>query len=157
MDLGLFLPRQIMNRDVQNYGQIFLKILKSKKKKELHTTVMTIDEATCTLLMVYATCTPFVLDFKIFKFQTNDVQVAQTTKGGTGSLVNGHNCTMQLFFFFTFQYFQKKLAIVLDVPIHNLSRQKKSKIHGLGVVFIEENLFYWTFWNKTLHVVQTFL
>ena len=90
---------------------------------------------------------------QIFKFQTNDVQVAQTTKGGTGSLVNGHNCTMQLFFFFTFQYFQKKLAIVLDVPIHNLSRQKKSKIHGLGVVFIEENLFYWTFWNKTLHVV----
>ena len=61
---------------------------------------------------------------QIFKFQTNDVQVAQTTKGGTGSLVNGHNCTMQLLLFFTFQYFQKKLAIVLDVPIHNLPRQK---------------------------------
>ena len=67
MDLGLFLPRQIMNRDVQNSGQIFLKILKSKKKKELHSTVMTIDEATCTLLMVYATCTPFVFDFQNFQ------------------------------------------------------------------------------------------
>ena len=49
MDLGLFLPRQIMNRDVQNYGQFFLKILKSKKNKELHSTVMTIDKATCTI------------------------------------------------------------------------------------------------------------
>ena len=47
--------------------------------------------------------------------------------------------------------------VVLNIPIHNLPRQKKSKNHGLGVVFIEENLFYWTFWNKTLHVVQVFL
>ena len=60
----------------------------------------------------------------ILKFKTNGVQVIQTIKESTGSLVNGHTCTMQLFFFFTFQYFQKNLSIVLDVPIHNLPRQK---------------------------------
>jgi len=72
MDLGLFLPRQIMNRDVQNYGQFFLKILKSKKKKELHSTVMTIDEATCTplsgLCYLYIICLEFE---NLFLYPTN--------------------------------------------------------------------------------------
>ena len=75
MDLGLFLPRQIMNRDVQNYGQIFLKILKSKKKKELHSTVMTIDEATCTLLNglcnLYTICFEFQNVQNLVLYPTN--------------------------------------------------------------------------------------
>jgi len=91
------------------------------------------------------------------KLKKNGVQVAQTIKDGTGSLVNGHNCTMQLFFFFTFQYFKKNLPKFWTSLVIICQGEKKSKIHGLGVVFIEENLFYWTFWNKTLHVVQAFL
>ena len=75
MDLGLFLPRQIVNRDVQNYGQIFLKILKSKKKKELHSTVMTIDEATCTLLdglcYLYTICFGFQNFQNLFLYPRN--------------------------------------------------------------------------------------
>ena len=47
----------------------------------------------------------------------------------------GHNFTMQLFFFLNFQYFQKKLAKVLDVPIHNLPRKITIKIIEYKSVF----------------------
>ena len=61
---------------------------------------------------------------KILKIKNKWCTGSINHQEGTGSLVNSHNCTMQLFFFFTFQYFQKNLSIVLDVPIHNLPRQK---------------------------------
>ena len=49
MDLGLFFALANYDQGRPKLRQIFFEILKSKKKKELYSTVMTIDKATCTI------------------------------------------------------------------------------------------------------------
>ena len=67
MDLGLFFALANYDQGRPKLRQIFFEILKSKKKKELHSTVMTIDEATCTLLNglcnLYTICFGFEILF----------------------------------------------------------------------------------------------
>jgi len=64
--LGLFLPRQIVNRDVQtyhNFGHFFLKNIENSEKKEQHSKAMTIDDATCTPLNGFCHLHTICFDF----------------------------------------------------------------------------------------------
>ena len=75
MDLGLFFALANYDQGRPKLRQIFFEILKSKKKKELHSTVMTIDEATCTLLNglcnLYTICFEFQNVQNLVLYPTN--------------------------------------------------------------------------------------
>ena len=92
---------------------------------------------------------------KILKIKNKWCTGSINHQEGTGSLVNSHNCSMQLFFFFTFQYFQKNLSIVLDVPIHNLPRQKTVQLQFKSDYFLCMNKFKGTFEQHVMFYSKT--